>query len=895
MPISKSNCVLGVQKSQRNPIFLVVVAILKNTNFFKAFTASSTIHAIYIQQFWDTMCFNSSTGLYSGQSDEQWFNLHKDILRDSPPSTNDNNPYVAQPSSDTVIEYVNTLRYPSTLRNVSAMPRHHVLQILLGIIHRSNIDYAERIWEEFVQSIQTFLTDRKNLTTASCGKKKTTHLLIPSIRFVGKDGRKIFGMPIPDALLTDEIKGAPYYGEYQEHVAKYQQYLDAEHGKAEERGATYGKIRKPRSPLKSVDEPSAEDVPGPARLMVIREPDSRRIQPLPDVQGKGKEKVVDEQVAHDLLTLLTLKNKSLVGQFIFQRCTPMPTEASRQAESPFVDAKLALVDSEMESKNVVPKINIGDQDEGQAGPNPRVQDEGQAGSNPGDAAKSQPQSSHVEEEPGKTNAEAEVQAMVLVFIHQDTSSVPSITTLVSKAVNEIVTDAVAWAMQAPLRACFSDLPAVDMKEILQQRMFEDKSYEAHEDHKKLYDALKKSLERDYSDQLLSDLEEARQKKRKRCDVPRTPSGSPPPHPPPPPAGASGAPGTSGASGSSQLAPPPSPLFTGTFGSAQQQADISGTQELSPTDSLIQDDSIPNEHVHLSDDEDSRNDHLPKADSRKDYVDNNWATALVSAYEIPAEKSLLAKTRNMTNFLNCKGSSPTLSISKMKAAIYPDFGLELLVMEQMWIDDVCAYDISEKYGISHWWFNRQKFYIDRHDSLSPDLQEHMIAKKDFKNLYPSDFEDLNLLLLQGHLDHLPGSDKQILSTAVKLWTRNLVIRQRVEDFQLVVFPVNNNERNIMRFNEIYKFIDGTLTRILEALAYRVKEFKIKRLNLVGFNPVVYTFRALSTLRRSSLRMASAATKPCQGDSLEVCLITCSICADQLGTLVLAGIPMVAAAG
>nr|GEV76433.1 hypothetical protein [Tanacetum cinerariifolium] len=47
----------------------------------------------------------------------------------------------------------------------------------------------------------------------------------------------------------------------------------------------------------------------------------------------------------------------------------------------------------------------------------------------------------------------------------------------------------------------------------------------------------------------------------------------------------------------------------------------------------------------------------------------------------------------------------------------------------------------------------------------------------------DFKDLNLLLLQGHLDHLFGSDKRMLSTAVKLWTRNLVIRQRVEDFQL----------------------------------------------------------------------------------------------------------------
>ncbi|GKC87892.1 hypothetical protein Tco_1148541 [Tanacetum coccineum] len=135
----------------------------------------------------------------------------------------------------------------------------------------------------------------------------------------------------------------------------------------------------------------------------------------------------------------------------------------------------------------------------------------------------------------------------------------------------------------------------------------------------------------------------------------------------------------------------------------------------------------------------------------------------------------------------------------------------------------------------------------------DFQEHTIAKKDFKNLYPSNFEDLNLLLLQGHLDHLPGTDKQMLFTVVKLWTRNLVIRQRAKDFQLgiksyqtqlnltkpgwdakgyefkhdytiiespraVVFQVNNNERKIMRFNEIYKFSDGTLTRILETLDY-----------------------------------------------------------------------------
>ncbi|GKB18082.1 hypothetical protein Tco_0852005, partial [Tanacetum coccineum] len=49
----------------------------------------------------------------------------------------------------------------------------------------------------------------------------------------------------------------------------------------------------------------------------------------------------------------------------------------------------------------------------------------------------------------------------------------------------------------------------------------------------------------------------------------------------------------------------------------------------------------------------------------------------------------------------------------------------------------------------------------------DYKEYTIAEKDFKNSYPSDFKDLNLLLLQGHLNHLSGSDKRMLSTAINL--------------------------------------------------------------------------------------------------------------------------------
>ncbi|GJU88640.1 hypothetical protein Tco_1301063 [Tanacetum coccineum] len=236
----------------------------------------------------------------------------------------------------------------------------------------------------------------------------------------------------------------------------------------------------------------------------------------------------------------------------------MPTKPSEHADSPSLDAELAFTNSETKSEEEVPVIKAGDQDKGQAGPNPGEQDEGQAGSNPDDAVESQPQASHV------VHAGPNLEHMDLVTTDASTQQKPEqmdeeFTTTaypnvqenlklltedqVSKAVDEIVTDVVDWAMQAPLRARFRDLPTVDMKEILQQRMFEDNTYKTHEVHNDLYEALQKSVELDYSNQRLADQEEAR---------------------------VSGSPCTYGASRSSQLPPPPPHPSTRTSGSAYQQ-------------------------------------------------------------------------------------------------------------------------------------------------------------------------------------------------------------------------------------------------------------------------------------------------------------------------------------
>ncbi|GJT82960.1 hypothetical protein Tco_1057302, partial [Tanacetum coccineum] len=54
--------------------------------------------------------------------------------------------------------------------------------------------------------------------------------------------------------------------------------------------------------------------------------------------------------------------------------------------------------------------------------------------------------------------------------HEDEPEKTNIKAEVSKVVDEIVIDVVDWAIQAPLRDRFRDLPEADMKEILHHCM-----------------------------------------------------------------------------------------------------------------------------------------------------------------------------------------------------------------------------------------------------------------------------------------------------------------------------------------------------------------------------------------------------------------------------------------
>ncbi|GJS55695.1 monodehydroascorbate reductase [Tanacetum coccineum] len=506
-----------------------------HTNFFRSFIASLTIPSIYIQQFWDTVRYVKNTRSYNCQLDEQWFDLNKDTLRDALQITpvDNNKPFSSPPTPDALINFVNDLGYPKVIRTLSAVvtndmhqswralttiinlcltgktsgferPRASVLQILWCVVNRAHIDYAERMWEEFTQSIYSFIEYKKNLARHTQGKKKANPIVIPSVRFTkliihhlrskhkfhprpdsplhlpyeeyvlgylnfSAKGTKqeVFGMPIQNYLITADIRGGQYYNAYLEKVAKDQRYLAGEEGsnpdspapkpdkatkpkatkkskpsapkavpvikpaaakaskstssqqpkpkpapaKPQEKkrklvketsdepslakGSKRGlmtKRRKPTSSLRLVNEFVDEGVPENEPRIDDEEDDLQRAVEESLKDGKGKEKVIEEQVAHTLLNLNTPKKKSTTDQYIFQRRTPKTAEPTRPSIHQ-EDEKVTLTEVETDTEELLIPIEKSGEEVSNTvvlGTESGRQDEKQGGPDPSNSAESRP-------------------------------------------------------------------------------------------------------------------------------------------------------------------------------------------------------------------------------------------------------------------------------------------------------------------------------------------------------------------------------------------------------------------------------------------------------------------------------------------------------------------------
>ncbi|GJT59532.1 hypothetical protein Tco_1003065 [Tanacetum coccineum] len=209
----------------------------------------------------------------------------------------------------------------------SDKPRHPVLQMLWGIVTQTNVDHAELIWEEFTQGIQTFFSHKaSHKASLKNPKKKVTPLLIPygrfskviiyylasnnnihrrpdsavhhtgddyvlgNLKFVPKgESVEVFGMAIPDPLITEAIQQSSYYPKYLKMVAENTKKTPQE--SASVQPAT--KRATPKKPTTTTPVKQTKPAPPPSK-----KPSKRK---LPQKVRKGKpafQLVVEEDEDH---------------------------------------------------------------------------------------------------------------------------------------------------------------------------------------------------------------------------------------------------------------------------------------------------------------------------------------------------------------------------------------------------------------------------------------------------------------------------------------------------------------------------------------------------------------------------------------------------------------------
>ncbi|GJX88705.1 hypothetical protein Tco_0340719 [Tanacetum coccineum] len=470
------------------------------------------------------------------QLNEQWFDLTKDTLRDALQITpvDTNNPFSSPPTPDALIKFVNDLGYPKVVRHLSDVvtndmfqpwrtlttiiilcltgktsgferPRAPMLQILWGIVNRAHIDYAERM---FTKLIIYYLQSKHNFDS-----RPGSPLHLPNEEPVLGYLKYLAGEEIsdPDSPAPKPAKAT------KPKAAKQSKPL-----------APKPAPQTKKSSLQLVDDFVDEGVPENEPRVGDEEADqqkaveeslkefySARQGPLPPVTSKKKSPADHETDSDEEVPRIVggVQDEGQAGPNPGEhdkgqaRPNPDDAEASQPLSSHVVHAGPNLEHMDLEASDTSIQPNPEQMDEEfttMAYPN--VQ-ENLKRPTEGEVRLEEPASSAgtlsslqnldkelsfadqflveklQEDEPEKTNTESKVQSMVTVPIHQDTSSVPLMTTpvidltvsqpvptacireleqhmadMVSKAVDEIVTDAVDWAIQAPLRDRFKDLP-----------------------------------------------------------------------------------------------------------------------------------------------------------------------------------------------------------------------------------------------------------------------------------------------------------------------------------------------------------------------------------------------------------------------------------------------------
>ncbi|GJT29861.1 retrovirus-related pol polyprotein from transposon TNT 1-94 [Tanacetum coccineum] len=771
---------------KRTPSFQISVDILK-TPTFSSIASIRNVPAIYLQQFWKTMSFNDKTVVYSCQLDELWFDLSADLLRKALAITpvNPAHPFELPPSGDTVLDlYELDNPEPVELVSTSGSDKPDTQSAnVWGSSLNTNIDHAELIWEEFIQGIQTFFSHKaSHKASLKNPKKKVTPLLIPygrfskviiyylarnnnihrrpdsavhhtgddyvlgNLKFVPKgESVEVFGMAIPHPLIQESHSTILLISHVCEMVAENTKKPPKE---VPDERSTKNLFLKEKMMLLDLEwlEVNLETPQEKGEGEGIQYP--KQLQTA-EVEGKGKAIVSEEQVAHSLIDLS--KKKRTTDQFILARRDQSPLDSTTGPSSRPDDATSEKVimnlhqhsDSERTGNNVnsppvrmLPFTDVTSSEPSFLVNSSTNQHWGKATTIP-----------HL---PGNHS----IHRPQLKRTKLDDALLKSLSRIKNRKRPKEIIKAKKEQAEEKQDSTYSirSTDEVDIEEFdLKSALFTDEDAMDKEvadkvkDHKRKHDS--DDDDEDDDDDEGPSAGSNQGTKRRRSDLPAF-------------------------------------LHEGECLSMEDMTTL--TFQVSTTTWFKADSE--SERTATPEPEWT----LPPNDFRK--TRTYWANAMDECHKLLTNKVDLSNPeghqipQNLNEPLPLGGPP-----GQSKPLITKSLALKKLV-PSLWVESEQEYDISAVYGITHWWFRRKEFYINKHSESSDreavrsqmrilsvisvkvfekygynylreiilrraDYQEYKISERDFKNLHPNDFKDLFLLIFKITLNHAARQTKK----------------------------------------------------------------------------------------------------------------------------------------
>nr|GEW41300.1 hypothetical protein [Tanacetum cinerariifolium] len=238
--IGKSNFCLRSDITSKESTLQVVYDVLRLTSFYKAFLVTSDVHEIYMQEFWATAIVHHH--FFKMNNKKRIVNLEyfREMLHICPRIPNQT--FDELPFEEEILAFLRYLGHSGEIKKITDVNINNLhqpwrsfaavinkclsgkstgydslwlsqAQILWGMYHKKNVDFAYLLWEDFVYQVEQKY-EKRVMRCTTPGLQKDDQMFT-TIKLVSRhQNTQKFGAILPVELTNEDIRNSAAYKKY---------------------------------------------------------------------------------------------------------------------------------------------------------------------------------------------------------------------------------------------------------------------------------------------------------------------------------------------------------------------------------------------------------------------------------------------------------------------------------------------------------------------------------------------------------------------------------------------------------------------------------------------------------------------------------------------------------